>query len=129
MPALQVRDFPDDLYERLKACAALEHRSVAQQTVALVEEGFNARNESHFWDGCELHRLGRAPQVIDFDTESARAVRIEKRKALFAEFEKLPKFTVPDTFPSTAELIRQGREERDQRILGAADYCGEEALG
>lgn len=129
MPALQVRDFPDDLYERLKACAALEHRSVAQQTVALVEEGLNARNESHFWDGCELHRLGRAPQVIDFDTESARAVRIEKRKALFAEFEKLPKFTVPDTFPSTAELIRQGREERDQRILGAADYCGEEALG
>ena len=47
MPALQVRDFPDDLYERLKACAALEHRSVAQQTVALVEEGLNARNESH----------------------------------------------------------------------------------
>ena len=41
MPALQVRDFPDDLYEKLKACAAMEHRSVAQQTVALVEEGLN----------------------------------------------------------------------------------------
>ena len=89
MPALQVRDFPDDLYERLKACAALEHRSVAQQTVALVEEGLNARNESHYWDGRELHRLGRAPQVIDFDTDEARAARIEKRKALFADFGKL----------------------------------------
>ena len=116
MPALQVRDFPDDLYERLKACAALEHRSVAQQTVALVEEGLNARNESHYWDGRELHRLGRAPQVIDFDTDEARAARIEKRKELFAEIDKLPKFDVPDDFPDTVELIRQGREERDAII-------------
>ena len=129
MPALQVRDFPDDLYEKLKACAAMEHRSVAQQTVALVEEGLSARGASHYWDGAELRRLRPEPQIFDFDTEAARAARIEKRKALFAEFEKLPKFTVPDTFPSTAELIRQGREERDQRILCAADYCGEEALG
>ena len=61
MPALQVRDFPDDLYERLKACAALEHRSVAQQTVALVEEGLNARNESHYWDGREPAPPGPRP--------------------------------------------------------------------
>ena len=90
MPALQVRDFPDDLYERLKACAALEHRSVAQQTVALVEEGLNARNESHFWDGCELHRLGRAPQVIDFDTESARSARLCSRNSKSCRSSRCP---------------------------------------
>ena len=33
MPALQVRDFPEDLYEKLKEVAAREHRSVAQQTI------------------------------------------------------------------------------------------------
>ena len=37
MPALQVRDFPEDLYEKLKEVAAREHRSVAQQTIVAVE--------------------------------------------------------------------------------------------
>lgn len=43
-------------------------------------------------------------------------MRIEKRKELFAEIDKLPKFDVPDDFPDTVELIRQGREERDAII-------------
>ena len=38
MPALQVRDFPDDLYEQLKAYAASQHRSIAQQTIVAVEQ-------------------------------------------------------------------------------------------
>ena len=116
MPALQVRDFPDDLYEQLKAYAASQHRSIAQQTIVAVEQMLEAADAQHYWDGHELHRLGRAPQVIDFDTDEARAARIEKRKELFAEIDKLPKFDVPDDFPDTVELIRQGREERDAII-------------
>ena len=38
MPALQVRDFPDELYVELKACAEREHRSVAQQMIVAAEE-------------------------------------------------------------------------------------------
>ena len=38
MPALQVRDLPHDTYERLVRCASEEHRSLAQQTVAILEK-------------------------------------------------------------------------------------------
>jgi len=38
MPALQVRDFPVELYERLRIRAADEHRSIAQQTIVAVQE-------------------------------------------------------------------------------------------
>lgn len=116
MPALQVRDFPDELYEQLKAYAASQHRSVAQQTIVAVEQMLEAADAQHYWDGRELHRLERRPRYLDFDTEVERAARIEKRKALFAEIEKLPKVEVPADFPDTVELIRQGREERDACI-------------
>ncbi|QOS68946.1 argininosuccinate lyase [Eggerthella guodeyinii] len=116
MPALQVRDFPDELYEQLKAYAASQHRSVAQQTIVAVEQMLEAADAQHYWDGRELHRLERRPRYLDFDTEAERAARIEKRKALFAEIEKLPKVEVPADFPDTVELIRQGREERDAYI-------------
>ena len=109
MPALQGRDFPDDLYEQLKAYAASQHRSIAQQTIVAVEQMLEAADAQHYWDGHDLHRLERRPRYFDFDTE-------EKRKELFAEIDKLPKFDVPDDFPDTVELIRQGREERDAII-------------
>ena len=99
MPALQVRDFPDDLYEQLKAYAASQHRSIAQQTIVAVEQMLEAADAQHYWDGHDLHRLERRPRYFDFDTEAKRAVRIEKRKELFAEIDKLPKFDVPDDFP------------------------------
>ena len=116
MPALQVRDFPDDLYEQLKAYAASQHRSIAQQTIVAVEQMLGAADAQHYWDGHDLHRLERRPRYFASDTEAKRAVRIEKRKELFAEIDKLPKFDVPDDFPDTVELIRQGREERDAII-------------
>ena len=101
MPALQVRDFPDDLYEQLKAYAASQHRSIAQQTIVAVEQMLEAADAQHYWDGHDLHRLERRPRYFDFDTEAKRAARIEKRKELFAEIDKLPKFDVPDDFPDT----------------------------
>ena len=47
MPALQVRDFPDDLYEQLKAYAASQHRSIAQQTIVAVEQMLEAADAKH----------------------------------------------------------------------------------
>ena len=38
MPALQVRDFPDDLYSQIGYLARREHRSLAQETVVLLKE-------------------------------------------------------------------------------------------
>jgi plasmid stability protein len=38
MPTLQVRDLPPEIYRRLAEVAAREHRSLAQQTIALLAQ-------------------------------------------------------------------------------------------
>lgn len=82
MPALQVRDFPDDLYEQLKAYAASQHRSIAQQTIVAVEQMLEAADAQHYWDGHDLHCLERRPRYFDFDTEAKRAAHREAQGAV-----------------------------------------------
>jgi antitoxin FitA-like protein len=38
MATLNIKNFPDDLYERLQERAEREHRSLAQQVIHLLEE-------------------------------------------------------------------------------------------
>ena len=44
MPSLQVKDFPEDLYEELKEYAAEEQRSVSQQTIYCLREYLRFRD-------------------------------------------------------------------------------------
>jgi len=44
MPALQIRDLPDDLYERLKRLSEREHRSLAGQATVLLERALSDEN-------------------------------------------------------------------------------------
>jgi hypothetical protein len=39
MPLLQVRDFPDDIYEEIAFAAHKERRTIAQQTIVLIQKG------------------------------------------------------------------------------------------
>ena len=41
MALLQVRNFPDDTYEVISEMAKKERRSIAQQTILLVEKGLD----------------------------------------------------------------------------------------
>jgi hypothetical protein len=43
MPTLQVRDLPQELYNKLSYLAEKEHRSLAQQTIVLLKEGVEGR--------------------------------------------------------------------------------------
>lgn len=45
MPALQVKECSEDVYERLRACAANENRSIAQQTLTIIQDYLNALDE------------------------------------------------------------------------------------
>lgn len=117
MPALQVRDFPEDVYEQLRLCAERNHRSIAQQTIVAVEEMLRGENSARGEKQSFLQ--DRRSRYVDYDTEAARITRRERRKALFAEIHALPKFEVPDDFPDASELVRQGHEERDQNIMTA----------
>jgi len=108
MPALQVRDMPDELYERLKARAAAERRSIAQQTVVCLEESLAASEAA-----------GAATDVVAFrrsddalDSKEARQRRIQKRRRLHALMDENCRFEVPEGFPSAAELIREDRDSR-----------------
>jgi hypothetical protein len=38
MPSLQVRDLPEHVYRKLVDKASLEHRSIAQETIVLLEK-------------------------------------------------------------------------------------------
>lgn len=38
MPALQVRDLPEDLYRKLSLSAQKENRSITQQTIVLLQQ-------------------------------------------------------------------------------------------
>lgn len=135
MPALQVRDFPDDLYAELKNCAAEEDRSISQQTVYIVREYLSARKRlgtDVVWTvvpKTEVHASGlgssassspkRESYYCDTATEAERQARIEKRRKIFEEIEAFQHPEIPDDFPSPAELVRQGREERDEQIFAA----------
>lgn len=113
MPALQVRDFPDDLYQQLKTSAKREHRSLAQQATSLIERGLslvecNPVQESLQSRTTIPYRLrSNAPEEIER--------RIEKRKALFARIDEMnarrdkthPRLTDEEI----ASLVREGRAD------------------
>jgi plasmid stability protein len=42
MAILNIKNFPDDLYDRLKDKAAEERRSVSQEVIVLLEDALNA---------------------------------------------------------------------------------------
>ena len=127
MPALQVKDFPQDLYDELKACASKEDRSISQQTVHILRDYLRAyrqwANRSD-WEvvpkSSEAYRPYYERTMTGRETEEAeRQARIEKRKKIFAEIDAFPHVEIPEDFPSPAELVRQGREERDNQIFEA----------
>lgn len=41
MATLYVRNFPDDLYQKLRTLAAENHRSLSAQVIVLIEEGLS----------------------------------------------------------------------------------------
>lgn len=47
MPLLQVRNCPQDLYDNLRRTAADDRRSIAQETVTLLEEALESRVEAN----------------------------------------------------------------------------------
>jgi len=80
VPQLQVRDFPEDLYEQLVRKAEAEHRNISQETIVLLRKALNLREES-----------------------------ISRRKKLFEEIKK-NRIPNTDSFPSAEDLIREDRE-------------------
>jgi len=80
MPLLQVRDIPEELYQKLSRVAAAEHRSIAQETIVLLKKALELTHE----------RKERRKKVL----EEIKAASLGKGKG----------------FPSAADLIREKRD-------------------
>lgn len=116
MPALQVREFPDELYEELRTYAALHHRSMAQQTVAAVDRMI------HGDAGSERSRGAR---IVSFESSAERERRLEKRRAIFARAEERRRVAA-GSVPEPSDLLAEARAERDTRFDElAAEIAGE----
>ena len=55
MPLLQVRDFPNDIYEEISFEAMRQNRTIAQQTIVLIKKGL----------GEEISNRERRRQLIE----------------------------------------------------------------
>lgn len=109
MPALQVKDCPQDVYDALRMCAMHENRSISQQALTILEgylgiRSGNPRRRSRqdiTWSARAPH-WEPAEKDIDY---------VEKRKRLFEEINSRPPILESETVPGTVELLRQVREE------------------
>ena len=118
MPALQVKDFPDDLYEELRECAAEECRSVSQQTIYGLREFLRMHKAYQ----SVKNALWAAPYITDLleeEEEQERLERARKRHDLLERVRERGPANIPADFPSAAEIIREMREERTRQILEA----------
>jgi plasmid stability protein len=67
MPLLQVRDCPEDIYSKLAIVARKEHRTIAQQTVEILEKSLGQ-------DQSNMARRAALLESITDVPEAARAI-------------------------------------------------------
>ncbi len=97
MPALQVRDFPQELYEELRSYAAAHHRSMAQQPFAAVE--------------AMIH----GPEEFPAAPLTNSSARLEKRDQILQRAAQRRRSRWQD-LPLPVEMIGAVRAERDDDL-------------
>ena len=151
MPALQVRDFPQDLYDELRVYAERNHRSIAQQTIACVESEIRrskAMAEGEAEGGCTgiaippaIHEAAMGARGVDpfgwagvfqVEGEEAREARSAKWKELRKLFADLAeRWNGP--LPTCDELAQAVRDDRDARtdsiMMNVEGYLAAEGRG
>lgn len=105
MPALQVKDFPPDVYDDLRECANREDRSISQQTVHILKRYLALYKEAA--------RTSANPDRVVFGAnEDAALARRRQREEVLQRIAELPPLPLPPGYDSVADLVREGREER-----------------
>ncbi len=113
MPALQVRDCPQDTYEALKRRAERENRSMSQQALTLIQGGLAHREAPPRAAAPLPEGAYREAGLTFIPNPSARhKSREERRAAFFDHIEKVGGFKLPPEYDSVVEMVRAAREER-----------------
>ena len=106
MPALQVKDCPSGVYERLRACASEENRSISQQALTIIEDYLEARANSTL---PSLRPI--APDAELYAHHGVEVDYVSKRRRSFERIGKLDPLPMRDEVPSTASLLAEIRAE------------------
>lgn len=108
MPALQVRDMPEQLYRDVKTLAEREHRSIAQQTIIALEGMVRAsRGESSSAPDVQPALPGTARP----STPPATADK-ERRKAVLSAIHASG-ISLSGNALDPVSVVREGRQERE----------------
>lgn len=113
MPALQVKDCPIEVYERLRECAARENRSIAQQTVTILEEylgmrapskpaAHTAQNDSREPERPRLLYSNDARDDFDYAADLRETLQL---------IDELPPIPISERSPRADIILAQIREE------------------
>jgi hypothetical protein len=117
MPALQVKDCPSSVYDRLRLCADLEDRSISQQTLHILKQYLDIYEHSAPAINNNINRgaiQSKIASSLNFNTTNSTSgnARLDARARFLSKLTKAEVSTIPPDFPSAAELIRQDREGR-----------------
>lgn len=119
MPALQVKDCPADVYEKLRKCAEEENRSISQQTLTIIEDFLDLRERKRIAEATKA----KAPTANDephmrvrirpiYGPEANDGIDYAARwREKMQRIRALPPIPHIDGMPSAAEMIRQIRDE------------------
>ena len=113
MPALQVKDCPNEVYDRLRICAAEENRSISQQALTIIEDYLNARDRGEFAGAASNDKQPRIrARAMYSNTELTDGVDYAKRREeAFARIRQLPPIPVSASRPRADVLLAQIRKE------------------
>ncbi|MGI6221559.1 MAG: hypothetical protein ACOYIP_06810 [Coriobacteriales bacterium] len=123
MPAVQVRDFPQEIYDRIKEEARLNGRSVTQQTKYIVIEHFAQIDEEREMTVMKEQALRGwsykgpssepSPHANPFRPEDPAVIE-ERRARREALFKRIESRKYPDSFYEVddVQLVREMRDER-----------------
>ena len=117
MPALQVRDFPSELYEQLREYSAANHRSIAQQTIFAVDTMINGASGA---DGAPRGRGARPSEgaaASGFGFQDGE--RIARKRAILQRAARRREERSAEV-PEPTEFLAQARAERDEELDGLA---------
>lgn len=112
MPALQVKDFPADVYDALRTCANHEDRSISQQTIHILRRYLELYKEASGASSNPEHLIFRSLKGESDATAVSTNDRFEKRRRALQRIAELPPVELPPGYDSIADLVRESREER-----------------
>lgn len=118
MPAIQSRDCPQELYDRLSQCAQEDHRSISQELIVAIEGYLEYRERKKEVERMLDVAMPLPPKPWEpgyrryRESERERTARLERRREVFKRIDAMPRVDIPEGFPTIEEMVREDRDSR-----------------